>query len=117
MIPPGKVQVLGFSNADTYKEVIIKGANGLGMEASPARLSLIISNRLVLDSPLSSGLAWNLGNYTKSLVGCRLEERELLAYSCLMMLLMKKQEVAFLILRLYSVLANSLLNIIITLFM
>ena len=68
-IPPGKVQVLGFSNADTYKEVIIKGVNGLGMEVSPERLSLIISNRLVLDSLLPSGLAWNLGNYTNMFGG------------------------------------------------
>ena len=52
MIPPGKVQVPGFLNADTHKEVIIKGANGLGIEASTERLSLIISNGLVLDSPI-----------------------------------------------------------------
>ena len=41
MIPPGKVQVPGFLNADIHKEVIIKGANGLGIEASPERLSLM----------------------------------------------------------------------------
>ena len=69
MIPPRKVQVPGFSNADTHKEVIIKGANGLGIEASPERFSLIISNGLVLDSPLPSGLPWNLGNYTNEFGG------------------------------------------------
>ena len=34
MIPPGKVQVPGFSNDDQYLEVVAKGAKGLGIATS-----------------------------------------------------------------------------------
>ena len=38
MIPPGKVQVPGFSNNDQYLEAVAKEAKGLGITTSPDRL-------------------------------------------------------------------------------
>ena len=69
MIPPGKVQVPGFSNDDQYLEVVAKGAKGLGITISPDRLSLIVSNGLIRDAPLPSGVPWTLGNYVKEFGG------------------------------------------------
>ena len=69
MIPPGKVQVPGFSNNDQYLEVVAKGAKGLGIATSPDRLSLIVSNGLIRDAPLPSGVPWILGNYVKEFGG------------------------------------------------
>ena len=69
MVPPGKVQVPGFSNDDQYLEVVAKGAKGLGLTASPERLSLIVSNGLIRDAPLPSGLPWTLGNYVNEFGG------------------------------------------------
>ncbi len=63
MLPPGKVQVAGFSNEDTHLDVITKGAKGLELDTAPNQLSLIISNGLVLDTPHPSGLQWTLGGY------------------------------------------------------
>ena len=40
-----------------------KGVHGLGLTTSPERLSLIVSNGLIRDAPLPSGLPWTLGNY------------------------------------------------------
>ena len=58
MIPPGKIQVPGFSNGNTYHEVLAKGARGLGLTTSPEHLSLIVSNGLIRDAPLPSGHSW-----------------------------------------------------------
>ena len=69
MIPPGKVQVPGFSNNNQYLEVVAKGAKGLGITTSPDRLSLIVSNGLICDAPLPSGAPWTLGNYVKEIGG------------------------------------------------
>ena len=63
MLPPGKVQVPGFSNEDTYKDVLMKGAKGLGISARCDNISLLVSNGLVRDAPLPSGQSWTLGNY------------------------------------------------------
>lgn len=63
MIPPGKIQVPGFSNSDTYQEVLAKGADGLGLTTSSECLKLIVSNGLIRNAPLPSGLPWTLGNY------------------------------------------------------
>ena len=46
MIPPGKVQVPGFSNNDQHLEVVPKGPKGLGITTSSDRLSLIVSEWL-----------------------------------------------------------------------
>lgn len=69
MVPPGKVQVPGFSNDDQYMEVLVKGAKGLGLTTSSDRLSLIVSNGLVRDAPLPSGIPWTLGNYVNEFGG------------------------------------------------
>jgi len=69
MMPPGKVQVPGFCNADTHLDVITKGARGLGIDTAPDQLSLIVSNGLIRDVPLPSGQPWTLGNYTDEFGG------------------------------------------------
>ena len=69
MVPPGQVQIPGFSNDDTYKQVIIKGAKGLEITNSSENLLLLVSNGLVKDTPLPSGKAWTLGNYISEFGG------------------------------------------------
>lgn len=69
MVPPGKIQVPGFANSDTYQEVTAKGARGLGLRTSSERLHLIVSNGLIRDAPLPSGLPWTLGNYVNEFGG------------------------------------------------
>ena len=66
MVPPGKV---GFTEKDSHKEVIMKGANGLGIDSPLHKLSLLISNCLVKDVSLPSGKSWTLGNYTAEFGG------------------------------------------------
>ena len=74
-MPPGKVNVPGFSSTDTHHDVITKGAKGLGIDTNPDQLSLIVSHGFVRDAPLPSGQPWTLGNYIQmSLVGSRQEE-------------------------------------------
>lgn len=69
MVPPGKIQVPGFANSDTYQEVTAKGAHGLGLRTSSEQLHLIVSNGLIRDAPLPSGLPWTLGNYVNEFGG------------------------------------------------
>ena len=69
MVPPGKVQIPGFTDKDTHKEVIMKGAKGLGIDSPVHQLSLLISNCLVKDVSLPSGESWTLGNYTAEFGG------------------------------------------------
>ena len=90
MIPPGKVQVPGFSNDDQYLEVVAKGAKGLGLTISPDRLSLIVSNGLIRDAPLPSGVPWTLGNYVKEFGGVQARGSVHLVSLCHMMWLMRK---------------------------
>ena len=42
---------------------------GLGIDAAPARLSLIVSKALVRDTQLPSGRPWTLGNYINEFGG------------------------------------------------
>ena len=69
MVPPGKVQIPGSTDKDTHKEVIMKGAKGLGIDSPVHQLSLLISNYLVKDVSLPSGKSWTLGNYTAEFGG------------------------------------------------
>ena len=39
MMPPGKVQIPGFTDKDTHKEVVMKGAKVLGID-SPMHTSI-----------------------------------------------------------------------------
>ena len=57
MVPPGKV---GFTDKDSHKEVIMNGANGLGIDSPLHKLSLLISNCLVKDVSLPSGKSRHL---------------------------------------------------------
>ena len=68
-MPPGKIQIPGFRNTDSHRDVIVKGAKGLGVEASPDDLFLIVSNGMIRDAPLTSGQPWTLGGYTKEFGG------------------------------------------------
>ena len=70
MVPPGRIQIPGFENNDTYLQVVLKTVRGLGLEDIPNhRLSLIISNSLVKNKQLPSGNPWTLGNYTSEFGG------------------------------------------------
>lgn len=75
MVPPGKVQVPGFKDSDSHIDVITKGAKGLGITTSPHRLSLIVSNGLVKDNPLSCGNLWTLGGYTAEFGGSKVRAK------------------------------------------
>ena len=68
MVPPGKVQIPGFLESDSHLNVIQKGARGLGINAEPEQLSLLVSNGLVRHC-LPSGKQWTLGNYTDAFGG------------------------------------------------
>ena len=69
MMPPGRIQTSGFSDADTYCDVIKKGAKGLNITSQPETLSLVVSNGLVTNAPLRDGREWTLGNYTLEIGG------------------------------------------------
>ena len=69
MVPPGKVAIPGFLGTDTHHDVVVKGAKGLGIESSPNRLHLLVSNCLVKEAPLPSGQPWTLENYIKEFGG------------------------------------------------
>ena len=59
------VAIPGFLGTDTHHDVIVKGAKGLGIESSPNRLHLLVSNCLVKDARLPSGQPWTLENYIR----------------------------------------------------
>lgn len=69
MVAPGKIQISGFCDDDTYMDVVKKAANGLNLAADPSSLSLIVSNGLVTNTPLQSGNEWTLGEYTLEIGG------------------------------------------------
>ena len=70
MVPPGRIQIPGFEDNDSYLQVVSKAARGLGLEDIPNHhLSLVISNSLVKDKQLPSGKPWTLGNYTREFGG------------------------------------------------
>ena len=71
MLDPGRVQISGFSDNDSYTDVISKGAKGLAIESPLDSLKLIVSNGLVINSPLSSGKPWTLGEYVSELGGAQ----------------------------------------------
>ena len=71
MLEPGRVQIPGFTDSDVYADVVAKGAKGLGIEDPTDNLRLIVSSGLVMDSPLSSGKRWTLGEYVAELGGAQ----------------------------------------------
>ena len=56
------VQVIGFTENDSYIDVLRRGVEGLGVKCDVKKLSLICSSGLVPDSPIG-GDAWTLGLY------------------------------------------------------
>ena len=65
----GNVLVSGFTDDDLYREVVSKGAKGLDIKTDPVNLSLIVSNGLVIDTPLSGDKPWDLGTYVEQIGG------------------------------------------------
>lgn len=55
-------QVIGFTDADTHHDVLVKGASGLGINCSVNELSIICSGGLVPDIPINNE-PWSLGEY------------------------------------------------------
>ena len=64
------MQISGFTDNDTYSDVVLKGARGLEITANPSKLRLIVSHGMVVDAPLQGGKAWSLGNYITEFGGC-----------------------------------------------
>ena len=58
------VQVVGFTERDSHRDVLRKGAEGLGLKCNLDFLSLICSGGEVPDSPIN-GVPWTLGEYIK----------------------------------------------------
>ena len=63
------VQIPGFTDSNTYKELLAKGSRGLGIDASITDLQLIVSGGLVNDIPLHQGEPWSLGAYIQEIGG------------------------------------------------
>ena len=58
------IQVVGFTEQDSHRDVLRKGAEGLGLKCNLDFLSLICSGGEVPDSPIN-GVPWTLGEYIK----------------------------------------------------
>lgn len=55
-------QVVGFTDADSYNDVLRKASRGLSLHCDISDLQLLCSNGMVPDSPIN-GEAWTLGEY------------------------------------------------------
>ena len=56
------IQVVGFTDNDTYEEVLYKGATGLDIKCDIANLSLVCSNGIVHNT-LILEKTWTLGEF------------------------------------------------------
>ena len=65
----GSIQVSGFTNADTYKDVIERSMKGLSISSLHANLELVVSGGIVRDTPLEHGEPWTLGGYVDEIGG------------------------------------------------
>ena len=63
------MQISGFTDDNTYQEVVAQGARGLTIKADPADLHLIVSGGLVMDDTLQDGKPWTLGGYVQEIGG------------------------------------------------
>ena len=77
MVAPGKVQISGFSDTDTYTEVVTKGAKGLNINANPESLQLLVSGGLVTNCPLRNRKEWTLGQYTIEIGGVQVRSKKI----------------------------------------
>lgn len=75
-MPPGKIQVTGFSNSDSYSDVIRRAAEGLDVKSSPEKLKLIVSGGLVKNTHFQDGSEWNLGGFIKAIGGAQLRNKK-----------------------------------------
>ena len=57
-------EVIGFTDADSHHDVLVKGARGLGINCSVNELSILCSGGLVPDIPINNE-PWSLGEYIK----------------------------------------------------
>ena len=71
MLPPGKVQIPGFSDENSHQDVISRAARGLEINTSIDSLSLMMSNGLVKNTLLSNGKPWTLGGFVEELGGAQ----------------------------------------------
>ena len=69
------IRVVGFTDADTYDEVLDKGAKGLGVKCERSLLSLICSNGIIPNAPIHD-LPWSLGEYVKYNGGTQIEAKK-----------------------------------------
>lgn len=76
VIPPGKIQVTGFRNSDSYSDVIRKAVEGLDIKSSPEKLKLIVSGGLVRNTHFQDGSEWNLGGFIKAIGGAQLRNKK-----------------------------------------
>ena len=61
------MQISGFTDGNTYQEVVAQGARGLIIKADPADLHLVVSGGLVMDDTLQDGKPWTLGGYVQEI--------------------------------------------------
>lgn len=63
------VQVPGFTDDDTYSEVVERGARGLAIKTDIDELQLVVSGGVVNDCPLQGEEQWTLGRYVEEIGG------------------------------------------------
>ena len=63
------MQISGFTNDNTYQQVVAQGARGMTINADPADLHLVVSGGLVMDATLQDGRPWTLGGYVQEIGG------------------------------------------------
>ena len=75
------IQVVGFSDIDTYDEVLEKGAKGLGVKCDKSLLALICSNGSIPNAPIDD-LPWTLGEYIKYNGGTQNRSKKSVGSAC-----------------------------------
>ena len=63
------MQISGFTDDNTYQEVVAQVARGLTIKADPVDLHLVVSGGLVMDDTLQDGKPWTLGGYVQEIGG------------------------------------------------
>ena len=63
------VQVPGFTDDDTYSEVVERGARDLAIKTDIDELQLAVSGGVVNDCPLQGEEQWTLGRYVEEIGG------------------------------------------------
>ena len=58
------IQIVGFSNDNSYQDVLSRAANGLGLKYDPTLLRLLCSGGVIPDAPIGIN-PWSLGEFIK----------------------------------------------------